>query len=74
MEVLAGRKQDAVVLSIRPINNPAADAHGTGCGAVSKRIETPQLTSGHGIERQQLRLRRGAVEHTVDDERVALDL
>src|SRR5204863_7345036 len=41
---------------------------------VGKRIEAPALDAFGGVQRDDLQLRRRSVEHSADDERIALDL
>src|SRR5206468_6090834 len=74
IQVMARRKQYAAIGAVRPINNATVNAHRTAPGAVREWIETPQLAPGCGLERKQFQLRRRAVQHAVDDQRVALDL
>ena len=73
-KVMAGRKQNAAIGAVRPINNAAVNSHRTAPGAVREWIETPQLAPARGVERKQLQLRRRAVQYAIEDQRVALDL
>ena len=73
MEEVVVAVEDPPVRAVGPVDQPAVHAalarpfHG-------RRIEPPQLTPAGRIEREQLEIRRGAVEHAVDDQRIALDL
>ena len=74
VEPLSGRHEDAAIVTALPEHDAAVHAERAGAPAAGKRVEHPQLASGRGVEREHLRPRRRAVEHAVDDDRVALDL
>ena len=53
---------------------PAVDAPAGRAVSIRRGIEAPEFAARRGIERKEHEFRRRAVEHTVDHERVALDL
>ena len=65
--------ENAALRSGAPVNEAAIDAR-LRDAFHRGRIETPQLTAGRGVEREELQVGRRAVEHAVDDERIALNL
>ena len=57
-----------------PVGDSPIDANPDVDVSSLERIEAPLLFSGRGVEREQGEPRRRAVEHTVHDDRIALDL
>ncbi len=72
VEVVAGGKDDAAEAFGLPVDEATVDAHVTLIGF--EGVESPEFAAGGCIEGEDLELRGGAVEDSVDDEGVALDL
>ena len=73
VEVAVVGVEDPAILAINPEDETAVHS-GLGDALDRSRVEPPQLTARCGVQREGLEVGRGAVEHAVDDEGVALDL
>ena len=68
---MPGTHEDALIVAIFPIRH-AAVAYGVRDLGAIVGIETPALLAGCGVERNDTQLRRGGVEHAMNDDRIAL--
>ena len=65
--------EDAPLRAAAPVDQTAVHA-GFRDAFDRGRVEAPQLAAGRRLEREELQIRRGPVEHAVDPQWVALDL